>query len=119
MPLRNLLPSRHCCLPGFFGSRFGTEGLNVNSFIRVGACEGSLACSTCHVIVQVRCARRCLSQGVFLARKLIVSNFHSALQDPELYARIPEAEDDENDMLDLAYGLTETYAVFWVEQYLG
>ena len=31
-------------------------------------------------------------------------------QDPDLYAKLPEPEDDENDMLDLAYGLTETYA---------
>jgi len=45
-----------------------------------GACEGSLACSTCHVIVE----------------------------DQEYYDRIPEAEDDENDMLDLAFGLTDT-----------
>lgn len=45
-----------------------------------GACEGSLACSTCHVIVE----------------------------DPALYARLPPPDDDENDMLDLAFGLTET-----------
>lgn len=44
-----------------------------------GACGGSCACSTCHVIV-----------------------------DPELYDEIPEPDDDENDMLDLAFGLTET-----------
>ncbi|KAK9239250.1 2Fe-2S ferredoxin-type domain-containing protein [Lipomyces kononenkoae] len=44
-----------------------------------GACGGSCACSTCHVIV-----------------------------DPEFYDLIPEPEDDENDMLDLAFGLTET-----------
>ncbi|KAK9370778.1 2Fe-2S ferredoxin-type domain-containing protein [Lipomyces kononenkoae] len=44
-----------------------------------GACGGSCACSTCHVIV-----------------------------DPEFYDRIPEPDDDENDMLDLAFGLTET-----------
>lgn len=31
-------------------------------------------------------------------------------QDPELYDKLPEPTDDENDMLDLAYGLTETYA---------
>lgn len=45
-----------------------------------GACGGSCACSTCHVIVT----------------------------DDALYDRIPEPEDDENDMLDLAFGLTET-----------
>ena len=45
-----------------------------------GACEGSLACSTCHVIVE----------------------------DQEMYDKLQEPEDDENDMLDLAFGLTET-----------
>ncbi|MCJ1370022.1 mitochondrial matrix iron-sulfur protein [Loxospora ochrophaea] len=45
-----------------------------------GACGGSCACSTCHVIVESQ----------------------------ELYDKIPEADDDENDMLDLAFGLTET-----------
>ena len=46
-----------------------------------GACEGSLACSTCHVIVE----------------------------DEDVFDGLPEATDDENDMLDLAFGLTETY----------
>ncbi|KAI0757412.1 ferredoxin [Daedaleopsis nitida] len=44
-----------------------------------GACEGSVACSTCHVIL-----------------------------DPDTYDKLPEPEDDENDMLDMAFGLTET-----------
>ena len=44
-----------------------------------GACEGSLACSTCHVIV-----------------------------DGEWYELLKEASDDEEDMLDLAFGLTQT-----------
>lgn len=44
-----------------------------------GACEGSLACSTCHVIV-----------------------------DPDWYGRLAEAKPDEEDMLDLAFGLTRT-----------
>ena len=44
-----------------------------------GACEGSLACSTCHVIV-----------------------------DPEWYDLLAEAKDEEEDMLDLAFGLTHT-----------
>lgn len=44
-----------------------------------GACGGSCACSTCHVIV-----------------------------DPEYYDKMEEPDDDENDMLDLAFGLTET-----------
>ncbi|ROW01983.1 hypothetical protein VMCG_05546 [Cytospora schulzeri] len=45
-----------------------------------GACGGSCACSTCHVVVQ----------------------------DEEYYEKMPEPDDDENDMLDLAFGLTET-----------
>ncbi|CAO1633000.1 unnamed protein product [Jaminaea pallidilutea] len=44
-----------------------------------GACEGSIACSTCHVILQ-----------------------------PEVYDQLEEPGDDENDMLDLAFGLTDT-----------
>ena len=44
-----------------------------------GACEGSLACSTCHVIV-----------------------------DPQWYELLTEASEDEEDMLDLAFGLTAT-----------
>src|SRR3984893_16003422 len=43
-----------------------------------GACEGSLACSTCHVIV-----------------------------DAEWYELLKEATEDEEDMLDLAFGLTK------------
>lgn len=46
----------------------------------LGACGGSCACSTCHVIVE----------------------------DAEIYDKMPEPDDDENDMLDLAFGLTET-----------
>lgn len=45
-----------------------------------GACGGSCACSTCHVIVL----------------------------DEAYFDKIPEAQDDENDMLDLAFALTET-----------
>ncbi len=44
-----------------------------------GACEGSLACATCHVIV-----------------------------DPEWYAKLSEPSEDEEDMLDLAFGLKPT-----------
>lgn len=44
-----------------------------------GACEGSLACSTCHVVV-----------------------------DPEDFDRLKEPTEDEEDMLDLAFGLTHT-----------
>lgn len=44
-----------------------------------GACEGSLACSTCHVVI-----------------------------DPEWYDALVNASEDEEDMLDLAFGLTRT-----------
>jgi ferredoxin, 2Fe-2S len=44
-----------------------------------GACEGSLACSTCHIVVE-----------------------------PEWYDVLSEASEDEEDMLDLAFGLTKT-----------
>lgn len=56
------------------------EAAHRNDVDLEGACEGSLACSTCHII----------------------------LEDRALYALLPEPDDDENDMLDLAYGLTET-----------
>jgi ferredoxin len=46
----------------------------------LGACGGSCACSTCHVIVE----------------------------DEAFYGKMSEPDDDENDMLDLAFGLTET-----------
>ncbi|MSO92861.1 MAG: 2Fe-2S iron-sulfur cluster binding domain-containing protein [Rhodospirillales bacterium] len=44
-----------------------------------GACEGSMACSTCHVIV-----------------------------DPEWFGKLPALSEEEEDMLDLAFGLTKT-----------
>ncbi len=44
-----------------------------------GACEGSLACSTCHVILEA-----------------------------DWYTKLEDASEDEEDMLDLAFGLTET-----------
>ena len=44
-----------------------------------GACEGSLACSTCHVLVE-----------------------------KDWYGRLKPATEDEEDMLDLAFGLTHT-----------
>jgi 2Fe-2S ferredoxin len=44
-----------------------------------GACEGSLACSTCHVIV-----------------------------DPKYFELLQAPTEDEEDMLDLAFGLEET-----------
>lgn len=44
-----------------------------------GACEGAMACSTCHVIVA-----------------------------PEDFAKLPPASDEEEDMLDFAYGVSRT-----------
>lgn len=44
-----------------------------------GACEGSLACSTCHVVVE-----------------------------NAWFEKLSPASDDEEDMLDLAFGLTHT-----------
>jgi 2Fe-2S ferredoxin len=70
------------------GSRTTVEapvGLSVleiahkNAIDLEGACEGSLACSTCHVIVA-----------------------------EEDFERLSDASEDEEDMLDLAFGLTHT-----------
>ena len=44
-----------------------------------GACEGSLACSTCHVVVE-----------------------------GDWFDKLDEASEEEEDMLDLAFGLTHT-----------
>ncbi len=44
-----------------------------------GACEGSLACATCHVVLE-----------------------------EEIYNKLDEPEEAEEDMLDLAFGLTHT-----------
>ncbi len=44
-----------------------------------GACEGSLACATCHVVI-----------------------------DPAWIGRLADATEDEEDMLDLAFGLEKT-----------
>lgn len=55
------------------------EAAHMNKVALEGACDGSLACSTCHVIV-----------------------------DPSFYDKLKPAEEDEEDMLDLAFGLTHT-----------
>ncbi|XP_067946499.1 adrenodoxin-like [Watersipora subatra] len=44
-----------------------------------GACEGTLSCSTCHIICK-----------------------------PDVYEKLPAVADEEMDMLDLAFGLTDT-----------
>ncbi|XP_060216037.1 adrenodoxin-like protein 2, mitochondrial [Lycium barbarum] len=56
------------------------EAAHENDIELEGACEGSLACSTCHVIVM----------------------------DVDKYNVLEDPTDEENDMLDLAFGLTET-----------
>ncbi|CAN0891787.1 Adrenodoxin-like protein 2, mitochondrial [Linum grandiflorum] len=56
------------------------EAAHENDIELEGACEGSLACSTCHLIVM----------------------------DVEYYNKLEDPTDEENDMLDLAFGLTET-----------
>lgn len=61
------------------------EGISIlevahqNNIDLEGACEGSLACSTCHVII-----------------------------DEDYYSDLPEPSEEEEDMLDLAFGLTHT-----------
>ena len=45
----------------------------------LGACGGELACATCHLIFE-----------------------------QEIYDTLPEKDDEEDDMLDLAFNLTET-----------
>ena len=61
------------------------EGLSVlevahgNMIDLEGACEGSMACSTCHVVV-----------------------------DPDWFDKLDEADDEEEDMLDLTFGLKRT-----------
>lgn len=70
------------------GSKVEVEGQNGLSILEIahqnnvdleGACEGSLACSTCHVVVE-----------------------------PSQIHLLNEASEQEEDMLDLAFGLTHT-----------
>ncbi|KAJ4724700.1 adrenodoxin-like protein 2, mitochondrial [Melia azedarach] len=56
------------------------EAAHENDIELEGACEASLACSTCHVIVM----------------------------DMDYYNKLEDPADEENDMLDLAFGLTES-----------
>ncbi len=55
------------------------EAAHNNDINLEGACEGSLACSTCHVVV-----------------------------DKKYYDMLESPSEDEEDMLDLAFGLTPT-----------
>tara|TARA_B100000287_G_scaffold435312_1_gene503008 strand:- start:8521 stop:8850 length:330 start_codon:yes stop_codon:yes gene_type:complete len=50
-----------------------------NGVLLEGACEGSLACSTCHLIVE-----------------------------KDFFDKLPDPSEEEEDMLDLAWGLTHT-----------
>ena len=70
------------------GQRVDAEGAEGDSLLRVaqaagmpleGTCEGQMACSTCHVIVA-----------------------------SEWFDRLPEASEEEEDMLDLAAGARRT-----------
>ena len=53
--------------------------LRITSFLLPGACGAELACSTCHLIF-----------------------------DQEIFNKLPEMEEEEEDMLDLAFEVTET-----------
>ena len=55
------------------------EVAHANDIDLEGACDGSLACSTCHVVLE-----------------------------QEYFDMLPEPEEEEEDMLDLAFGLTDT-----------
>ena len=70
------------------GDRVDTQGEPGDSLLRVaqaagmpleGTCEGQMACSTCHVVV-----------------------------DKEWFAHLPQASEEEEDMLDLAAGVRRT-----------
>ena len=70
------------------GNRADAEGEEGDTLLRVaqaagmpleGTCEGQMACSTCHVVV-----------------------------DSQWFDRIPEASEEEEDMLDLAAGVRRT-----------
>lgn len=52
---------------------------NANTNVDAGACGGDLACSTCHVVLP-----------------------------KDYYDKLDEKEEEEDDMLDLAWGLTDT-----------
>ena len=60
------------------GARLLEVGQNAGLALE-GTCEGQMACSTCHVIVT-----------------------------REWFDKLPQASEDEEDMLDLAFGLTAT-----------
>ena len=59
--------------------RLAFSGSPFSYSLQSGACGGETACSTCHVIMS-----------------------------PEVFAKLPEPSEAEEDMLDLAAGLTKT-----------
>lgn len=59
--------------------KFSYLEFSVNLLFSLGACEGTLACSTCHLIFE-----------------------------DHIFEKLDAITDEEMDMLDLAYGLTET-----------
>lgn len=61
------------------GNKTLLQAAHANDVDMEGACEGALACSTCHVIVA-----------------------------DEWFAKLPAAAANEEDMLDLTYGVTRT-----------
>ena len=67
------------CVQAAVGSNL-LEVAHDNDVELEGACGGELACSTCHLIFP-----------------------------QDIYDTLPEKEDDEDDMLDLAFEVTETY----------
>ena len=64
---------------GWDGRHGNTHNVYDNDSDLEGACDGSLACSTCHVVLE-----------------------------QEYFDMLPEPEEEEEDMLDLAFGLTDT-----------
>ncbi len=119
--------------PDFQRSHVTAPNLHLTTHGIAGACEGSLACSTCHVVVEVGLQQHsCLACSVWLmvlppypskpiARPVLLAWDPRSLdygpscwrngmwlQDQEKFDILPEADDDENDMLDLAFALTDT-----------
>lgn len=95
--------------------------------MNTGACEGSLACSTCHVIVMVCRGMRMILCYSFKGKfsfflTVVISSTGNGgnivyvdccsvanIQDVNYYNKLEDPTDEENDMLDLAFGLSETY----------
>ncbi|KAF5325524.1 hypothetical protein D9619_009537 [Psilocybe cf. subviscida] len=74
------IPSSFFGFASFYAASELLDGLRPRlSHLESCACEASVACSTCHVILP-----------------------------EEFYDKLPEPDDDENDMLDMAFGLTDT-----------